>query len=258
MKVSTFLQVAIVVSAILTAASAHANPSSTQGAGADGHVPPGNPCGTGPGKGTGNPCGGNKGNSGANGNASAASIPAFEPIEVPQDAGSGVFIDQIGLDNLASSEQENSRGYARVVQQGDENTVDILQRNGPHYAVVAQDGDRNSADVEQSGEGRAILILSQQGINNGASVFQSETGTSYSAAAISQTGEANSLMLVQDGEDNQARLSQDGSGNAMTATQLGASNRLEWAQNGDGLSDLAIEQTGGSTMYVLQTNGGGN
>ena len=103
MKVSTFLQVAIVVSAILTAASAHANPSSTQGAGADGHVPPGNPCGTGPGKGTGNPCGGNKGNSGANGNASAASIPAFEPIEVPQDAGSGVFIDQIGLDNLASS-----------------------------------------------------------------------------------------------------------------------------------------------------------
>ena len=43
MKVSTFMQVAIVVSAILTAASAHANPSSTQGAGADGHVPPGNP-----------------------------------------------------------------------------------------------------------------------------------------------------------------------------------------------------------------------
>ncbi|MBO9505177.1 hypothetical protein J7348_11150 [Qipengyuania flava] len=184
--------------------------------------------------------------------------PVVGPIDLPNEDNRGVFIDQIGLDNLASSEQENSRGYARVVQQGDENTVDILQRNGSHYAVVAQDGDRNSADVEQSGEGRAILILSQQGINNGASLFQSETGTSYSAAAISQTGEANSLMLVQDGEDNQARLSQDGSGNAMTATQLGASNRLEWAQNGDGLSDLAIEQTGGSTMYVLQTNGGGN
>ena len=187
-----------------------------------------------------------------------APAPSFEAVQLPEETASGVFVDQIGSGNSATARQVGGSSYARTVQRGDDNRAEVAQRNGPHYAAVAQDGDRNSADVEQSGEGRAILILSQQGINNGASVFQSETGTSYSAAAISQTGEANSLMLVQDGEDNQARLSQDGSGNAMTATQLGASNRLEWAQNGDGLSDLAIEQTGGSTMYVLQTNGGGN
>ena len=88
-------------------------------------------------------------------------------------------------------------------------------------------------------------------------MLQRDSGTAYSAAAISQTGDGNSITLIQDGSDNQARLTQDGDGNAMTATQVGANNRLDWTQDGTGLSDLQIEQTGGAGLIVIQSNGGG-
>ena len=40
----------------------------------------------------------------------------------------------------------------------------------------------------------------------------------------------------------------------MTATQLGDGNRLEWTQNGSGLSDMTIVQTGGAAAIVTQSN----
>src|SRR3546814_20893503 len=70
---------------------------------------------------------------------------------------------------------------------------------------------------------------------------------------------ANSLALVQDGQDNQASLTQNGDGNMMSATQTGDANRLAWTQDGNGLSDLQIQQSGGSTLQIQQTGaqGGG-
>ena len=40
----------------------------------------------------------------------------------------------------------------------------------------------------------------------------------------------------------------------MTATQLGAGNRLEWEQNGNGLPDMSITQTGGAVAFISQGN----
>ena len=182
----------------------------------------------------------------------------FEDIEVPVDQDRGVFIEQIGIGNRVEATQAGGASSARIAQQGDDNRAEIDQSGGIHYAAVAQEGNDNGVTLDQDGTGQTALFLAQQGKANVADVLQRENGVPYSAAAISQSGNANSLTLIQDGNDNQARLTQDGSGNAMTATQLGATNRLEWAQAGDGLSDLQIEQSGGSTMYVLQTNSGGN
>ena len=88
------------------------------------------------------------------------------------------------------------------------------------------------------------------------SCTQTDSSLLYSAAAVLQSGNGNLLTLIQDGDDNQARLTQDGDDNTMTATQLDAGNRIEWMQDGDGLSDLQITQTGGASIQITETNSG--
>ena len=183
--------------------------------------------------------------------------PAFDPIDPPEEDARGVFVNQIGSGNIADARQSGGSSYARIVQQGDDNRAEIDQGQGTHYAAVVQDGDLNQAEIIQDGAGQTALVLAQQGNGNLADVLQRDNGITYSAAAISQSGADNSVSLIQDGSDNQARLSQNGDGNAMTAMQLGANNRLDWTQDGSGLSDLQIEQTGGAGLIVIQSNGGG-
>ncbi len=224
-------------------------------------VPPGNPCGGGPGQGTGNPCGGNNGNAGQQGNSgnggNNAPAPPFTPIGLPPATDKGVFISQIGDTNRARVVQGTATSYARIVQNGQSNSADLEQgRLGTHYATVAQDGDDNAMEANQDGTGRTVLLLAQQGNSNTASVRQSEFGTAYSAAAIQQTGNGNAITLVQDGSDNQARLVQEGDDNQMNAIQLGSANRLEWNQLGSGLSGAQIMQTGNGNLQITQSNTG--
>ncbi|MGB7370174.1 hypothetical protein [Erythrobacter sp.] len=229
----------------------------------NGKTPPGNPCGDGPGVGKGNPCGGNNGNSGAQGNAGNKSgpgtvDPTFEEIEVPAEEARGVFISQIGATNRADVDQGETNSYARVLQNGAENIVELAQGDtGTHYARIAQEGDRNELSARQDGEGQTVLMFAQEGDGNDADLFQRDDGERYSALAIAQTGNNNSLVMVQDGSDNQARLVQDGNSNTMTATQLDAGNRLEWTQDGSNLSSLDIRQEGNQTTYIYQTSNGG-
>jgi len=42
----------------------------------------------------------------------------------------------------------------------------------------------------------------------------------------------------------------------MTATQLNSGNQLDWIQDGSGLSDLNITQSGGQEMQIVQSNTG--
>lgn len=222
----------------------------------NGNVPPGDPCGDGPGQGTGNPCNGNNGNIGAQGNAGNGQAP-FEPIELPAFENRGVFVTQIGETNRAEVDQQSGSSYARVVQDGAENRVKLAQgAGGTHYASIGQDGESNVLDAAQDGSGQTVLLLAQQGNLNEALVRQTDNGAVYSAAAVRQDGEGNRLMLVQNGSDNQARLTQEGDNNEMTATQLGDGNRLEWSQLGSGLPNLQVVQQGSGTLQVTQSNTG--
>lgn len=182
----------------------------------------------------------------------------FEEIEAPVADRSGVFVTQIGNTNRADVDQPDGQSFAQVVQDGADNAVDLAQRNsGNHYASIAQSGDANAILAAQEGAGETILLLGQEGNENSATISQTDNGLANSAAAILQSGNQNSIVLIQDGDDNQARLTQNGDGNAMTATQLDVGNRLEWVQNGSGLSDLQITQTGGANLQITQSNGGG-
>lgn len=185
-----------------------------------------------------------------------ASDFTFTEIQVEQEDRRGVFVAQVGSSNRAEARQNNSSSYVRIAQNGDENQADVDQAGGEHLVQLAQDGDRNTARIVQDGQGQSVLMLAQQGNGHQANISQTEAGSLFSAAAISQSGAGNLLNLVQDGSDNQARLTQTGEDNAMSATQLGAGNRLEWTQDGNGLSDLQITQDGGQAMQVTQTNTG--
>ncbi len=220
-------------------------------------TPPGDPCGSGPGKGTGNPCNGNNGNDGAQGNSGGTGQPDIEPIELPAIDRTGVFITQIGDTNRAVVTQNSNRSYAQVVQAGANNVAILGQgANGTHYAAIAQAGDENTLDAAQDGTGQTVLLLAQRGDGNGAIIRQTDVGSNYSAAAVQQSGNSNSIVLVQDGSDNQARLTQDGDDNEITATQLNNGNRLQWVQAGDGLSGVAVVQTGNGNLQITQSNTG--
>lgn len=173
------------------------------------------------------------------------------------DNNRGVFISQIGTTNRANVTQDDSRSFARIIQNGANNAADLSQSGeGIHRASAAQSGDGNVLVSQQTGTGDTTLLFAQEGDTNSAILLQNETSNLSSEAAILQRGDTNNITLIQDGSNNQAQLTQDGNANTMTATQLNSGNRLTWTQQGDGLSDLQITQDGGSTMEITQSNSG--
>ena len=183
------------------------------------------------------------------------------PVELPEPSGydSGAYITQIGSGNVARIKQSESSHYTRTKQQGSANRAIFKQQGGAQFADVTQQGDDNALNIEQQGVGANVLYLSQQGNLNGARIEQTEAGDTYNAAVVVQEGNGNDLSLTQDGSNNQAALVQDGDHNVLTATQFGDTNRLQWNQYGNGLSNLVIQQTGGSNiqLYVDPTFQGG-
>lgn len=230
-----------------------------KGNGGNGHVPPGNPCGDGPGQGTGNPCNGNNGNDGHQGNAGGRSHGGSDydqphpfSIERPGNA-SGAFITQIGEVNQASIRQSDNRQFADVRQYGERNQADVAQAgSGAHYALVGQLGAENRVELGQAGEGVQVAILKQVGHDNRMDVSQTGDGASSGVFAL-QLGLDNALSLAQSGSGNQAALVQEGSGNEMNAIQNG-NNLLVWTQIGDNLSHATIDQGAGQALQITQSN----
>lgn len=222
-------------------------------------TPPGNPCL----KDNGNPCNGNNGNLGAQGNANHEKVKIDKkppPIDLPMPAvsGRGAYISQIGDSNVATVRQSAPNAYARVDQEGSSNETDLTQAgSGTGYTEALQDGAGNFMRVKQDGSGQNVVYLTQNGNGNWAWSNQNAIGAIHNGARMTQTGDNNDMMLLQDGSDNRALLTQEGDGNGMSAVQAGDGNRLIWTQQGSNLTDLQITQTGGSEkggqLLVTQT-----
>lgn len=224
-------------------------------------TPPGNPCA----KGNGNPCNGNNGNAGQQGNAGhgngnngetvVVTAPPAMAIPRPAIRDRGVFVTQVGDTNRATAIQSAPTAYARVDQTGNRNVADIDQRGvAIAYVDLRQAGMRNDAVVTQDGSGSGnALFVAQSGTANVVRSSQTASGGAENAAVLAQYGTANTMALAQSGSDNLAQLTQSGDDNAMTASQSGAGNRLIWTQQGNGLSNLAISQTGNMAAQITQS-----
>jgi hypothetical protein len=214
-------------------------------------------------KNNGNPCNNNNGNLGAQGNAGHERVhidkkPPPIDLAMPAVSGRGAYISQIGDTNIATIRQTAPRAFAQVDQSGDANEADVSQKGGgTAYAHVTQAGRANFGRIEQDGSGQNVVLLAQTGSGNWVWSNQNAIGAIHNGARLTQTGNDNDMMLVQDGGDNRAVLTQEGNGNGMTVAQLGDGNRLAWTQQGNNLSDLEITQTGGAQkggqLLITQT-----
>ena len=226
-------------------------------------TPPGNPCL----KDNGNPCNSNNGNLGEQGNANHEKVKIDKhppPIDLPMPAVSGraAYVSQIGDNQITTIRQTAPNAYARVDQDGQSNEADVTQDgSGTAFAQSSQEGEGNFARVQQDGSGQNVVYLTQTGNGNWAWSNQNALGAIHNGARLTQTGNNNDMMLLQDGSDNRALLTQEGDGNGMTAMQSGEGNRLIWTQQGSNLTDLQITQTGGTEkggqLLVTQTGNGG-
>jgi hypothetical protein len=247
----------LIASVALAGLIAVAEPASAD----NGKSPPGAPCI----KNNGNPCNSNNGNLGAQGNAGHERVqidkkPPPISLDMPAVSGRATFISQVGDANITTIAQTAPNAYARVDQSGSANEADVTQSgNGSAYARATQAGQGNFARVEQSGSGQNVVYLDQTGSRNWAWSNQASLGAIHNGGRLVQVGNDNDMQLVQEGSDNRALLTQEGDDNGMTVAQLGAGNRLAWTQQGNGLSDLQITQTGGSEkggqLLITQTNG---
>jgi hypothetical protein len=99
---------------------------------------PGGPCTKGPGVGTGNPCTGNNGNPSPEGNKESTKWDHHpDPFTISRPGNDrGAFITQIGDAGNASIRQSANTQYARIDQDGANNTAEITQSDdGDHYAT---------------------------------------------------------------------------------------------------------------------------
>lgn len=223
-------------------------------------LPPGDPCGAGPGRAMGNPCGGNAGNPGAMGGVRRNMNPPAPSIEMPAVRGREAFVEQIGNGNVAQVKQSAANAHARVRQSGDRNDSMVVQKGAAtSYFEGVQTGSANISQVLQEGTGSNVVRASQTGDDNWMSVRQTAGSSAdgmHNGAVLAQNGSRNDMDLLQDGSGNKARLTQEGNDNQMSLVQTGNNNSLTWTQQGNGLSNLFITQDGhgGQTnMTITQT-----
>lgn len=108
---------------------------------------------------------------------------------------SSSVIEQIGVNNIASSTQFNNNGsysLSYVIQNGSNNRADVSQQGGGNIGFVFQFGDDHIANIEQKGNSGRFLIqasVSQYGFNSDITVSQSKSdGRSISVEQRSYSG----------------------------------------------------------------------
>ena len=163
-----------------------------------------------------------------------------------------VFLEQIGSGNVLAVRQAGS-ATATITQAGSDNRASVDQGTIAGATLsLRQEGVANDAAIDQRGSGRSDLRLVQLGTGNAATLRQAGSA-GINVAAVHQTGTDNRATLAQGGQGNEASLTQTGSDNIMSAVQNGRGNTLVWNQVGQGLSDLAIVQSGGQAIQITQT-----
>lgn len=136
------------------------------------------------------------------------------------------------------------------------------------FALIDQaTGVGNSARIEQSGVGNVSAVLQGFGDDNAATVKQlgnsnyatvAQSGYSNHADGVTQQGDSNWVAIAQTGVANSiAGLSQIGNNNRATVNQYSGANALSLAQTYD-YNQVAIDQYGGTSLDVAQTNAGGS
>jgi hypothetical protein len=157
-------------------------------------------------------------------------------------------IDQLGVDNGATSNQASNTNLSRIRQTGNRNSATLLQGQGnrnssdidqhvdpaisvnsDRRASVEQRGASNSSTVQQLGSNNSVTVsqgrsdaLSQNGVST---IIQTSSGN---AATVTMIGEANGSSVTQERVDpavtlHVAEVAISGSANSSSVRQAGLS-----------------------------------
>jgi hypothetical protein len=150
--------------------------------------------------------------------------------------GNELRVMQFGSGHDLSLHQRNS-GFAKVEQRGNNNSVSMSQFNDSHEADIYQSDRGNSVQFRQWKSGPSYADIDQTGR------FNSVTGIGGSGNGLQQFG-PNELYLNQSGNNNTLELLQDGIDNTMPANvaNVGQFTNGNLAQ---------VSQTGGNNNVNL-------
>jgi hypothetical protein len=185
--------------------------------------------------------------------------------------GNTSLVSQRGFTNVAGY---NSAGnaYARVLQQGDNNSATVQQIGGSPAEQFNARGQ--SATVEQygttAGSGNTANVFQTDADNNAnnqvAKIYQGAAGSGVNdnSATIEQRGASatdynplNSATITQTADGNNASIFQTGGLQVATITQNDVGNEATTDQSGEG-NTATVSQYSADNLSTVTQSGGGN
>ena len=146
------------------------------------------------------------------------------------------FTNSAFAQNTKNVTQQGENNRDLILQQGDSLTVDLFQFGTDQTAMVVQQGKRSTTRLSQAGTGNLAWVMqllemdaaagdtlhaSQSGLNNTLLLFGIVAGSSD----IRQTGDRNSLLLLQQADSTKTK------GSRINVKQTGNGNRATIIQN---------------------------
>lgn len=157
------------------------------------------------------------------------------------------IISVIALPGYLQAQDVNIEDYnnvASTVQTGDGNLIDIAQSysmNSNHYAKVTQNGGNNSIILRQEGFENSILS-DQSGIGN--SIISEVTGNGNDYK-YTQNGNGNDIVHRSNRNNDVGGVNQSGNNNSITLDETG----------GNYMNGIIITQTGEQHQEIIVTTG---
>jgi hypothetical protein len=160
------------------------------------------------------------------------------------------LVSQDGRENGIEAVQSSSdNAIGGIVQHGNGNGASVTQEtgNGNVVGTVGQDGAGNQASLSFSGQlnGAAAFNATKVGTFGGFGALVQ--GSAY------QSGTANLLGLVVDGDSNAFGFNQDGAANSINGVMTGNGNQVGVGQEGTAnFADVQISSGNFNEVYIAQ------
>jgi hypothetical protein len=182
------------------------------------------------------------------------SIPGYsQDIIINSGSSTQETIPQIllpGIDDLMNLQALNqgTRNYTNIQQSGNQNTATITQQNttGPeksNQSLTTQSGNSNELTLGQIGSGNVLLGYQMGYLSTLTGVTLPGNQAGVQAPTANTTGSTNTVSgYLMEGDHNQLNISQNGNNNGVMAVQQGSYNTISAEQNGNNNYLLALQK----------------
>lgn len=156
-------------------------------------------------------------------------------------------IEQIGNNNQLTAIQQLTQSGSYVfqtLQKGDNNMGYTYQSGVGHELILNQNGNNNEANLQSIGSNTKNFVQ-QEGSYNFVNSFIENTSLESRTATSVQIGDKNSINL---------QLPDNNTNKSLMVLQTGTGNSADLLLNQFDAPSLKVEQTGGATVLITQSD----